>query len=374
MLLNEAFFNIYEELSELNEAKADTQRLVDFAGEDLANRFLAIKNRLKAPENDLYYWIKSKTPADLEAAVISIENSKSNTQLKKDTADEGAKLIAETKHWKIYHITTFEASQKYGRDTKWCITGAIGGGDRYWKQYIDAGIEFYFLITKDAYNPRGTDSKFAIAVYTKEFERNVEIYNQQDTRVHAEDIPYSDEIMIPNVDITKSFYYCDICGEHVASRDDLIEFVTDDGTLCCCKECFDDQNFFVCSDCKKSSYKACMLDDGKGGVYCLDCRDKHNKSTFEGVSYEITCYEGSPSIHITGFAYSAEGLVSALTRHLEFIADRDDTTLLIISQVTGEILFDEQESLATLIKKLQDTMETTDFYWESDVEDIAFAN
>lgn len=374
MLLNEAFFNIYEELSELNEAKADTQRLVDFAGEDLANRFLAIKNRLKAPENDLYYWIKSKTPADLDAAVRSIENSKSNTQLKKDIADEGAKLVAETEHWKIYHITTFEASQKYGRDSKWCITGAIGGGDRYWKQYTDAGIEFYFLITKDTYNPRGTDSKFAVAVYTKELEGNVEIYNQQDTLVYAEDIPYSDEIMIPNVDITKSFYYCDVCGNCVASKDDLIELVTDDGTLCCCKACYDDQKYFVCSDCKKSSYRAYMFDDGKGGVYCLDCKDKHDKSAFEGVSYELTCNDDSLSIHITGFAYSAKDLVSALTKHLEFITDGHDIRLLIVSQVTGEILFDEQDGLTTLIKKLQDTMETTDFYWGRDVEDIAFAN
>lgn len=55
MFLNEEFMQIYEELTELNEAKADTQKLIDFAGEDLANRFLAVKNRLKAPENDLYY-------------------------------------------------------------------------------------------------------------------------------------------------------------------------------------------------------------------------------------------------------------------------------------------------------------------------------
>ena len=51
MLLNEAFSNIYEELSELNEAKADTQRLIDFAGEDLANRFLAIMYAIRCSES-----------------------------------------------------------------------------------------------------------------------------------------------------------------------------------------------------------------------------------------------------------------------------------------------------------------------------------
>lgn len=49
------FIDLYETLSSLEESKADTQRLIDFAGEDLAKRFEEIKQRLKAPENDLYY-------------------------------------------------------------------------------------------------------------------------------------------------------------------------------------------------------------------------------------------------------------------------------------------------------------------------------
>ena len=47
-------FNLYETMwDSLNEAKADIKNLIDFAGEDVANRFLAVKNRLKSPENDL---------------------------------------------------------------------------------------------------------------------------------------------------------------------------------------------------------------------------------------------------------------------------------------------------------------------------------
>jgi hypothetical protein len=56
-------FKLYETMwDNLNEAKADTERLVTFAGQELADRFQAIKNKLKSPENDLYYWIKNKTP------------------------------------------------------------------------------------------------------------------------------------------------------------------------------------------------------------------------------------------------------------------------------------------------------------------------
>lgn len=90
------FLDLYNELSTLNEAKADAQRLVAFAGQKLADKFLAIRNKLKSPENDLYYWIKNKTPGELEAFIKEREATKSNTQLKKEVAEQGAELIEET--------------------------------------------------------------------------------------------------------------------------------------------------------------------------------------------------------------------------------------------------------------------------------------
>ena len=167
------FIKLYEELSELNEAKEDIQRLVAFAGQELADRFLAVKSKLKAPENDLYYWIKKHSVEELESAVVAAETNVSKTQTKKDIADAGAKLVCDTEHWKVYEITTFEASQKYGRDTQWCITGLNNYGDEYWNRYTEYGIRFYFLITKGKYDPRGKDSKIAIAVYPNQFDTEV---------------------------------------------------------------------------------------------------------------------------------------------------------------------------------------------------------
>ena len=199
MFLNKEFLKLYEELSILNEAKADTKKLIDFAGEDLANRFMAVKNRLKYPENDLYYWIKNKSVGELEAVVSNLENTKSKRQAERELTDIGATLVAENAYWKVYHITTFEAAQTYGRDTQWCITGINGYGNKYWKEYTDKGITFYFYITKGKYNPRGTDSKFALTVIPArrdaEWDHDVyyKIYNQQDQLVNeipnAADIP-----------------------------------------------------------------------------------------------------------------------------------------------------------------------------------------
>ena len=256
---------LYEEMWKLTEAKADTQRLIDFAGEDLANRFIAVKNKLKAPENDLYYWIKNKTVQDLEAVVSSAENAKSKTQIKKDIADEGAELVCETSHWKVYKITTFAASQKYGRDTNWCITGINDYGDKYWNQYTERGIKFYFLITKGTYDPRGDESKFALAFSDK---YTCEVFNQQDDQVTLDDIPNIDEVEIPGIDlesVQSSVYYCEDCGESVDEED---YWIGPDGETYC-EYCFH-ENCFTCFDCNETYYLSCG-NEFDGCMYCDSC-------------------------------------------------------------------------------------------------------
>lgn len=245
MLLNEEFISLYEELSELNEAKADTQRLIDFAGKDIADRFLAVRNKLKGPEKDLYYWIKNKTPVDLDAYLSNFENTKSSTQLKKEVADNDAKLVADTKHWKVYKILTFAAAVKYGKDTKWCITGARGKGDNYWKTYAASGAIFYFFISKINYDPRGRDSKFALAIYPADGflydDDSYEVYNQVDWQLKdLKAIPYLEEVNIPGIDFNKIVPHekyenmtCDNCGE-IFEEDELIGTVYGD---------------FICENC-----------------------------------------------------------------------------------------------------------------------------
>ena len=136
----------------ITESKADEQKLIDFAGEALAKQFFLLKNRLKSPENDLYYWIKQGDPEKLKNALDNLSSTPTRRE-KEETAREGAELVAENKYYKVYHITTFEASQKYGANTKWCITGKESGWikgkdphNKYWKEYTDKGIKFYFFI------------------------------------------------------------------------------------------------------------------------------------------------------------------------------------------------------------------------------------
>jgi ribosomal protein S18 acetylase RimI-like enzyme len=249
----------------LVEAKADTQRLISWAGEDLANRFIAIKDRLKSPENDLYYWIKNGSLEDFEKVITNIENSKSNTQLKADASD-GAELVSENSHWKVYHITTFEASQKYGRDTKWCITGINGYGDKYWNDYTDDGIKFYFFISKVDYDDRGTDSKFALALQS---DYTWELYNQKDDLVY--NLPDTKGLYIDGISVKKlirgDIVRCVECGD-IIDKDEAY---------------FSPNNEHICELCFSTKYDFCdncdelfeidslnHIDDNKYCDYCTD--------------------------------------------------------------------------------------------------------
>ena len=212
-MIKSDFMKLYEELSVLHESKQDVlnfKRYIMAAGVNEAGadrwiqRFNKLKQILKAPQNDYYYWIKNKTVGELEDFIEDTEGEQEQKKVKKENIKAGSKLVNETSHWKIYHITNFEAAQSYGRDTQWCITGINNAGSRYWDEYIDDDFDFYFLIAKDNYSSRGWDSKFAFAI--KHDEQYYQIFNQQDDQVELEDIPYYKEISIPGIDLLNSYY------------------------------------------------------------------------------------------------------------------------------------------------------------------------
>lgn len=325
-------FKIFETMwDNLLESKEDIQRLYTFAGEDLARRFLAIKDRLKNPENDLYYWIRNKNPEELEARVHEIETSKSNTQLKRDIADEGAELVGETEHWKVYNITTFEASQKYGRDSKWCITGNNGEGDRYWNNYTDDGIDFYFAITKTDYDPRGEFSKVAFAVdhYNK-----CEIFDQQDNQISFSDIPFYQELLdtkfkgidFNSINYQDGKYYCDSCGRGLG--DD--EYLLGPDDCFYCVDCFYD-SFTHCEYCQEPDEYSNMY-EVPGGWVCYNClkakglKIHHCAScgkatTDKALGFGQFCLDCQPitNFMINGQIYKNEPIMKAFYEILNYI-------------------------------------------------------
>ena len=82
--------------------------------------FNNIRQNLNFPYNDFYYWIKLN---DWDAFTKFMQEQRDKKDIKKKEKD-GARLIYSDSNWKVYEITTYEASVKYGANTKWCISGS----------------------------------------------------------------------------------------------------------------------------------------------------------------------------------------------------------------------------------------------------------
>jgi len=192
--LNEIIYNKIREsrIKSLKESKEDIQRLINYAGEELANEFLDIKSRIKPPQNDIYYWLK-RPLEEFEEFMEESRSAISNSQ-KRSSGKSGAKLIYSDSDWKVYHITTYEASVYYGKGTKWCISG-IEKGKEYFDDYHSNGIEFYFYINRSG-------EKYALSYNpTTDY---FEVYNAEDNPV--EDIPNAPiieglPVFIPNMKV-----------------------------------------------------------------------------------------------------------------------------------------------------------------------------
>lgn len=288
-MIKSDFIKLYEELNILYEAKADTQKLIDFAGQELADRFLKLKHKLKSPENDLYYWIKNKSVEDLASRLDDIEASNRDKADKSKAVESGAELVGENGVYRVYHITTYEAAKKYGAATKWCITGINNYGRRYWDEYTDKGVEFYFFlpktkaeIVKNLTNPpRSLSSpinafltdddvdpglklkpselkyeKHALAVYpTGEYE----IFNAKDVAVnYIPSAPYAHSLTVKDLpDYDVSFAYCPNCNT-IWNIDDYGEK---------CPKCGTEVGF--CCEC--DAYHIWESNED-GDSFCSECR------------------------------------------------------------------------------------------------------
>lgn len=137
----------------------------------------------------------------------TVETMKEAQLRNKGLEKAGAILIhkaANDDDYNVYNIINFEASAKYGKGTKWCISGVkpnkngLTGRD-YFKKYkedMGADINFYFYVSKN----RG---KYAITVATQGSRGMKEIYDSKDMRI--DEIP--DAPSVPEVDKYETIRY-----------------------------------------------------------------------------------------------------------------------------------------------------------------------
>lgn len=156
-----------------NSSLREQPQIVDI----LVNKFVELKPRIKSPYNDFYYWIKNSTFDDFWNYIMGLIQEINHKDEIKQKEKDGAELIYSDDTWKVYHITNYEASAKYGKGTKWCITGTKRWNDgttgkETFQDYHDKNnVEFYFYLNKNG-------DKYALALYPNG--KSYEIFNAED--------------------------------------------------------------------------------------------------------------------------------------------------------------------------------------------------
>lgn len=117
--------------------------------DELVDRYLQMRNRLKAPENDMGYWVNPKNGKSPQDLVDFLDNYKSNSQ-KRTEAKAGATNIYEDDNWMCFKIDTYDAAKFYGSGSKWCITGRYPGheskGEYYFNSYLQNNYSGYYVV------------------------------------------------------------------------------------------------------------------------------------------------------------------------------------------------------------------------------------
>lgn len=147
----------------LKESKQDELNFKNWLNNDqYADLFIKFRQGFKQPENDYYYWIKKKQPEDLVKFIDVYQDQKQAKEKEHQEVMNGAEFLGEENGYKVYYITTWEASKTLGQGAKWCIS--MKNKSAYWKDYTSRGIKFYFFIS--------SQTKYALALYPKVLEIN----------------------------------------------------------------------------------------------------------------------------------------------------------------------------------------------------------
>lgn len=201
--VNEGTPNKVVSKNKLEEAKEDQLKFEKIFGKEFLDDFLKLKNKLKSPENDMSYWQRvykekgeRETFKQLNIVLNNAQNIKSKSQMDKE-AKQGATLIYSDNDWKVYKIDTYAAANRYGKGTKWCISGNYNGheqeGEYWFNNYKHEGAEAYYFFI-------GKQEKYCLVKYPDK----IEIFNEEDKRVaEIPDAPHIENVYELNTDIFK---------------------------------------------------------------------------------------------------------------------------------------------------------------------------
>ena len=124
------------------------------------NKFDVLANKNLLTNKDIYSYA---TLSDLRKDIEGLSTTATKSEQKKEKRAGANLVFNNNKGVSVYNITTPEASDMYGKGTKWCTTGK---GSEF-SLYYRIGLAFYYIINNN-YKDRSPLSKLAITLYNKQ--------------------------------------------------------------------------------------------------------------------------------------------------------------------------------------------------------------
>jgi hypothetical protein len=143
-----------------------------------AGKLQASPQQIQLPDSlnpmDITSFMKHRISVLLKVINLSEEwMSESN---KKYLEKEGTEKIYEDDRYLVIHVKNKEASCKYGKGTKWCISGGV---DNKFDEYAEFGNQFIFVINKKPEEDFGKGKRYSSA-YAKQYYKFAFVLSDQD--------------------------------------------------------------------------------------------------------------------------------------------------------------------------------------------------
>lgn len=191
---------VFSRTNDANEVKATLEKF----------RKLAQQNKLSGDQKDITKWIK-RPFSELKQLVQSVAEVLSKRELKTLGKKDSVKLT-DTPEWLVIAPLTTEASQYYGKGTKWCTSGKQ---NNYFHNYfINDNIVLIYFISKQS------AEKYAIAAHPDLTE--VECFDAADEAIEIGDIITATNLPVMAL-IKTAIKHPDVKNAHAKHFDNEIE-------------------------------------------------------------------------------------------------------------------------------------------------------
>lgn len=142
----------------LNESKATyLQKYRDeYDAKKIVDAFWQIKSRLRAPQNDIDWWIKKPFQAlkdFVQSFDMSNKRQRRDAEYRREMIDNDAKMLGSKDGYEIWYVPTYEAIRTIGRfykgiSTTWCVAS---DDPSFWFDMHDMS-EFIVLVRENPQN------------------------------------------------------------------------------------------------------------------------------------------------------------------------------------------------------------------------------